>query len=183
MNIFAFFTNGGLPASGLVTTVKIIEAETGSVVVNWEEMTEISDGWYKYDFPYDYTKEYVAVCDGGSTLSDAERYVYSGKDNSNHEIKYIVWDAKVSDFQTPGSFGQIVKQTSDNLKRALGLLHENIYIDTPVYDDNSNLISARVRIYSNNTSVGTNNDIIGTYLITSDASGRGTFNSWSQIII
>jgi hypothetical protein len=183
MNIFAFFTSGGLPAPGLVTTVKIIEAETGAVITNWEEMTEISDGWYKYDFPYDYKKEYVAICDGGTTLSDSERYVYSGKDNSLHEVKNIVWDAQVSDFQEPGSFGEIVKQTSDNLKRALGLIHENIYIDTPVYDEFNNLISARVRIYSNNTSVGSNNDIIGTYLISSDPSGRGKFNNWSQIKI
>jgi len=82
-----------------------------------------------------------------------------------------------------GSFGEIIKNTSDDLKRALGLMHENFYIDNPIYDENNNLVSARVRIYSVNTSVGTDNDVIGTYLITSNSIGTGKFTSWSQIVI
>lgn len=74
------------------------------------------------------------------------------------------------------------KQGGD-LKRALGLMHENFYIDNPIYDENNNLASARVRIYSVNTSVGTDNDVIGTYLITSNSIGTGKFTSWSQIVI
>jgi len=82
-----------------------------------------------------------------------------------------------------GSFGEIIKNTSDDLKRALGLMHENFYIDNPIYDENNNLVSARVRIHSVNTSVGTDNDVIGTYLITSNSIGTGKFTSWSQIVI
>lgn len=82
-----------------------------------------------------------------------------------------------------GSVGEIIKNTSDDLKRALGLMHENFYIDNPIYDENNNLASARVRIYSVNTSVGTDNDVIGTYLITSNSIGTGKFTSWSQIVI
>jgi len=70
---------------------------------------------------------------------------------------------------------------SSDLKRALGLLHENIYIDLPDYDENNNLVSARVRIYSNPASVGTSSDVIGTYQITSETIGLGKFTTWKQV--
>lgn len=183
MNVLAFFTNQGYPAEGLFPSVRVREVSTGTIVVDWETMIEIGDGWYKYDFSYDYTKEYVATLDAGDDLSISERYVFSAKDNSLHDAKNIVWNAQVSSFQTSGSFGEIIKNTSDDLKRALGLMHENFYIDNPIYDENNNLVSARVRIYSVNTSVGTDNDVIGTYLITSNSVGTGKFTSWSQIVI
>jgi len=59
-------------------------------------------------------------------------------------------------------------------------MHENIYIDLPTYDDDCNLIGARIRIYSNATSVGTNNNIIGTYAISVTGDGPGKFTSWKQ---
>jgi|GEM_PF-7004831 len=68
-----------------------------------------------------------------------------------------------------------------DLKRALGLMHENIYIDLPIYDSDNNLVSARVRIYSQASSVGTSSDIIGTYLITAGGDGPGKFTTWSQV--
>lgn len=69
----------------------------------------------------------------------------------------------------------------EDLKRTLGLLHENIYIDLPVYDENNNLVSARVRIYSNSGSTGTDNDVIGNYLIICDSAGLGKFTTWKQV--
>lgn len=183
MNVLAYFTDKGIPAEGLIPTIKIIEVSVGTIIANWEPMTEISDGWYKYDFPYNYTKEYVATIDGGPDLSTNERYLFASKDNDLHDTKNIVWNATVNDFQVAGSFGEIIKRTSDDLKRALGLMHENIYIDNPVYDEFNNLVSARVRIYSVNTSVGTDNDVIGTYLITSNTFDSGKFTTWSQMSI
>jgi len=183
MNVLAFFTNNGFPGTGLNTTIKIREVESGVVIADWESMIEIGDGWYKYDFVYDYTKEYVATIDGSDVLSDSERFIYAAKDNSSHDIANVVWNSQINDYQIPGSFGEIIKRTSDDLKRALGLLHENIYIDTPVYDDFNNLISARVRIYSTNTSVGTDNDVIGTYIIASDSTACGQFTNWKQFTI
>lgn len=181
--LLAFLTNNGIPGTGLNVTIKIREVESGTVIADWEVMTEIGDGWYKYDFPYNYTKEYVATIDGSDILSDSERFVYAAKDNSLHDTASVVWNAQVDDYQQPGSFGEIQKVSSNDLKRALGLMHENIYIDNPVYDEWYNLISARVRIYSVNTSVGTDNDVIGTYLITADGNGCGQFSHWSQITI
>lgn len=69
------------------------------------------------------------------------------------------------------------------VRRTLGLVHQNIYIDETVFDDNGNMTSARVRIYSDAASVGSNTNIIETYLITADATVCGQFNFWSQIKI
>jgi hypothetical protein len=64
--------------------------------------------------------------------------------------------------------------------RTLGLTHHNIYIDNPIYDDQNNMISARVRIYNDSNSVGTDSNVIETYLITSDGTECGKFNYWKQ---
>lgn len=184
MNILAFFTNNSSPKTGLTPKVKIREVSTGAIIVNWSDMDEIGDGWYKYDFPYDYTKEYVAVCDAGAgQVTDSERFMFGAKDNNLHDNSKIVWDAQTTSHQTSGSFGESLGNISNDLKRALGLMHENIFIDNPIYDEFNNLVSARVRIYSVNTSVGSNNDVIGTYLITSDGIGAGKFSNWRQISI
>jgi hypothetical protein len=184
MNILSFFTTGGVPASGLDPTIKIVEVASGNIDVSWLPMVEISDGWYKYYFStYDYRKEYIVVCDGGDVLSDGERYVSSANDSSKWDIGKVVWDSQTSNHKVSGSFGELLQQTSANLKSVLGLVHENIFIDSPIYDDNNNLVSARLRIYSNSVDVGTNNNIIGTYLITSSGDGAGKFTSWSQVKI
>jgi hypothetical protein len=83
---------------------------------------------------------------------------------------YIYNDEEVSD--------SVMQSDS---KRLLGLLHENIFIDNPIYDVDGNLISARVRIYSTSGDVGTDNNVIGTYLIAVTASGVGKFLTWSQV--
>ena len=70
---------------------------------------------------------------------------------------------------------------TEGLLEILGLVHSNIFIDNPVYDGHGNLTNARVRIYSTPSSVGTNNDVIGTYEITSPSSGPGRFSTWQQI--
>jgi hypothetical protein len=68
-------------------------------------------------------------------------------------------------------------------KRLLGLLHENISIDEPVYDEHGNLESARVRIYSNPGSVGSDSDVLATYAITAPSTAPGQFTTWSQVKI
>jgi hypothetical protein len=68
-----------------------------------------------------------------------------------------------------------------SIQKTLGLLHENIFIDNSTYDDSNNLISARVRIYSNAVSVGTTNNVIGSYAITSVGDGPGKFVTWKQV--
>ncbi len=67
--------------------------------------------------------------------------------------------------------------------KTLGLVHHNVYIDETIYDEHSNMISARIRIYSDKNSIGTDNNIIETYLITSDGTECGKFNYWQQTAI
>jgi hypothetical protein len=68
-------------------------------------------------------------------------------------------------------------------KRLLGLMHENITIDEPEYDAHGNLTGARVRIYSNAGSVGTDSDVLATYAITAPSDAPGQFTTWNQVKI
>lgn len=70
-----------------------------------------------------------------------------------------------------------------NQQKMLGLLHQNIYIDNTVYDEYGNLISSRVRIYSNSADVGSEINVIGTYIVYANCNEQGKFNTWSQIEI
>lgn len=85
-----------------------------------------------------------------------------------------------NDIQIGVNVGTIISIYND-VKRILGLLHENIYMDEAVYDEHGNLVSCRVRIYTDSISVGTNNNVLATYTITSQSSGPGRFTTWSQI--
>lgn len=73
-----------------------------------------------------------------------------------------------------------VNTISDDITRILGLVHENMAIDDTVYDVYGNLTSARLRIYSDPASVGSGNDVIGTYQIESVTDDPGKFITWKM---
>jgi hypothetical protein len=79
------------------------------------------------------------------------------------------------------SAGADLSEIQSDLKRLLGLSHENVYYDQPSYDANNNLISLRMRTYSVAGSVGTGNDVLATYLVTSTGDGAGKFTVWQQV--
>jgi YD repeat-containing protein len=68
------------------------------------------------------------------------------------------------------------------VRRTLGLVHHNIYIDEPTYDEYGNMIGARVRIYSDSASVGTSSNVIETYRIEADSEACGQFTYWKQVV-
>jgi len=77
MLIIAFFTDNGVPKTGLNPKLDIWK-EDGTHTINDQAMTEIAGGFYKYDFTaYDEDDNYCIRADGTSILSGAERYVYS----------------------------------------------------------------------------------------------------------
>ncbi len=59
MNITAYFESVGVPATGLIPTIKIRNIVTGGLAVDSLPMTEVGDGFYRYEFSaYDYTVAY-----------------------------------------------------------------------------------------------------------------------------
>ncbi len=105
-------------------------------------------------------------------------------DSTNTDGTIVVRGPAIMDDQSNGS--TVVNGTSakdPDMKRALGLMHENIYIDQPTYDGDGNLVSARVRIYSVAGSVGTLNDVLAAYQISSTGDGAGRFTDWEQVQI
>lgn len=72
---------------------------------------------------------------------------------------------------------------TDEHKKILGLVHQNISIDQTEYDEYGNLSSARLRIYTDSVSVGTSNNVISTYQITVVSTQMGRFTTWQQIEI
>ena len=119
---------------------------------------ELGDGNYKYRFiPNVNGIWYVVVVNA--------LYFPAGKSD----------DIVVDDVSLSGVYDVVIK--------TLGLVHNNIYIDEAIYDDFGNMTSARVRIYSDAASVGSNSNVIESYLITADAQACGQFSYWQQVVI
>jgi hypothetical protein len=76
MRIKTYFESSGIPATGLFPTIRIRNVEDGGNVVASGTMSEVGDGFYRYDFgDYDITKDYCILCDAIS-LSGVERYKF-----------------------------------------------------------------------------------------------------------
>jgi len=74
--IIAWFTNSGVPATGLTPTISIWKASDSTKVVDEQNMSEIAGGIYKYSYAADTDTEYVVRCDGGNTLPNVDRYTF-----------------------------------------------------------------------------------------------------------
>lgn len=182
--VLASFTNAGVPQTGLTPTIRIwdVTDTTSQLVVNNAAMTEIGDGGYKYAFTaYDGQRDYYIRCDGGAGLPDSERYTYGGNDSFRKDIADQVWRELLADNKISGSFGEAIQTIISDLGIVKGLSHENMSVDNTVYDADDNLIQARLRIYSNAASVGTNNNIIATYQFDATGDGAGKFSLWKQV--
>jgi hypothetical protein len=142
------------------------------------------------------TKEVTITHDWWESVDDTSAYVIlpTGIIGSTF-IANSVWGASTSTHNNPNTFGNSVNNINTNtesisasiiqnqeyLKRIIGLVHENIFIDNPIYDGDGNLTSARLRIYSTPGDVGSNNNVIGEYQITSPGDGPGRFTNWKQV--
>lgn len=141
MILFAFFTDNGVPKTGLSPTIDVLEAD-GTVVINAQNMSEVGRGFYKYDFSgYDGDEDYVIRADGGAVLANAERYVYTTNEEDTSTIETIV-------------------------RRSLGLNQENFRIFNPTYDRNNNLTSALIKTYNNASDCNNSVNPLAQYQIT-----------------
>ena len=122
MDILAFFTNQGIPATGLTPIIRIRDVSDGSLLVTDASMTEVGDGHYKYNFAaYDAKAEYAIRCDGGVILPSSERFTYAGNENYFDDVTDAVWSISPSAYDIPASsFGQSI----------IALLYgDSIYVD------------------------------------------------------
>lgn len=98
-------------------------------------------------------------------------------------IYYVVWEISdtIEDYPNIVTEELYINSYDNKLDRLLGISHENVFIDEPVYDRFDNLQSARLRIYSDSSSVGTDNNVIATYRMEADTTNVAKFNSWQQV--
>jgi len=68
-------------------------------------------------------------------------------------------------------FANDFESIASMLQKVLGLVQENFSVDQTTYDDNNNLTFSRVRIYNDNTSVGSDNNVLETYLMSATYDG------------
>jgi hypothetical protein len=162
-----------------------IRRNSDGFIFDWNDSTFKNVGWTNIfttmteisqtNLPGYYKKDVIE-----STWNDGLYlivFTYTGADKINGSKEFQITNGKVLEEFASDSLVTI----SDDQKRLLGLVHENIYIDESIYDENNNMISARLRIYSNSLSVGTNSNIIATYRVTADCNEAGKFVSWQQV--
>lgn len=124
MIISAYFADNGTPVIGLTPTINVRDTDN-NLVVNGAAMTEIADGFYKYDFAaFDSSKDYVILCDGGTTLVGSERYAtgISGDSGSVEDIKAQTDDlpSGVSKNVALSNFQFLMVLSSDRVTPATG---------------------------------------------------------------
>lgn len=163
MYIVSFFTDSGIPKTGLSPTIDVREIPPGTLVVSGSNMVEAGGGVYYYNHTgYDPEKDYAIISDGGSSLTDTERYKFAGNENYVDDIENVLDNSVLQ----------------ADLKRTLGLVQENYYIDQTnytTYEGSKLMTSGRMRVYSNASSVGTDSDVTATYQInTSWSNGEMT---------
>jgi hypothetical protein len=169
MLITVFFTSNGVPKTGLSPTITIYDMADGAILINGVAMTERAGGFYVYDYvAYANTKNYGIVADGGAVLANSERYSASTNESVEIDTKIDTIDTKIDTIDT-------------KIDKILGLVHQNIHIDEAEYDDYGNMVSSRIRIYSNPLSVGGSANVIATYTVTSVGTDAGKFSSWQQV--
>lgn len=109
-NITAYFTSGGLPATGLVPGLTIRNVSTAAVVQTGT-LSELGDGWYRYDFTgYTGSIDYAITVNGSSSLLDSQ-FAYAGNENFVDDI----WGAQRSDHTVAGSMGATMTHMSSTI--------------------------------------------------------------------
>lgn len=107
--ITSFFTNNGVPATGLTPIIDIWEITDSSqtkIVAN-DSMIEVEEGWYKYNFStYDTETDYIIKVDGGNSLPPQDRFQAFGNETFKDDITDAVWEEAKTDHLQAGTFGE-----------------------------------------------------------------------------
>lgn len=111
--ITAFFTDNGIPETGLSPTIDIWELDPNPAIntqiITAGALVEVGGGFYRYDFTtYDFEKDYTFLVDGGSSLPNFERY----NPAVNESYTEDTWGASAVGNNDAGSMGEKMNQIS-----------------------------------------------------------------------
>ena len=155
MLIMTYFSQDGVPKTGLSAKIDVWDASDNSHDVNNQAMTEIDGGFYQYEFAgYDTSKDYAIRCDGGVSLPLSERYSYS----TNAEQKSV--DA-----------------LSTLITRILGLSQENFRMKDTTYVSNK-LTAATLVIYPTAVDAAADTNATASYTVAATYDGLGDCDSY-----
>lgn len=114
-----------------------------------------------------------SLVDEGNGVYQAS-YTFSAL--GQYRIIYVTPTSYTDEIETVLVEDQVAQEIS--LLRILGLVQENYRIFDPVYDRNSNMTSATIKIYSSASDVDTDTSPIAQYHITSTYDGRNRMTSY-----
>lgn len=92
INLSAFFSDDGTPATGLSPTIRVRRIDTGALVVTDAAMTEVGDGWYNFDFTSLFDAaiaDYAIRADGGAGIGIEDRYVFGTLDATGFKVDQV----------------------------------------------------------------------------------------------
>jgi len=112
MTITAYFSEAGVPKTGLSPTVDLYDVSDNSLDIDNGALTEIAVGFYKYTFAgHDPTKDYVFLVDGTVTLADTERYAAGSiPENKDASIDAVLVDTGTT---LPATLATILADTNE----------------------------------------------------------------------
>lgn len=139
LTVIARFKNSGIPATGLNPTVTIRD-KTDNKLVTSASMTEMSNGFYKYDFTaFSILNSYIFDFDGGVTLSDTDRYPEEAWQGIQDWIAQI--PVKGAIVRQGGISKEDVKQIKTDIIKSVTDLFQNLKVEVDTQETEKNIKS------------------------------------------
>lgn len=126
MVISVYFSQSGSPKLNLTPLITIIDLADNSVIVDETEMSEVGNGFYKYEFDlYDSTKDYVFICDSVD-LSGTERYAIGSTATSGADIYNLLEKVWIHLPDAGGGGSPWSTEEKEETKKAVKTLVDNL---------------------------------------------------------
>ena len=168
MWIMTYFTQTGVPKTGLTPTLDVWKLSDNSQVVTNQAMSEVGGGLYKYFFSgYQATEEYGVRCDGGNELINAERYSFAGNEGFHDDIYDIQ---------------QTVTSIETLTRRVLGLSQENYRLFDTSYDiSGQRLTGCTIKLYGSKADADADINHTARYTMTAEYGMSGQLSDYKVV--